>query len=134
MRAWRLLGLCCLGMLGAPTEALMLDPARAWSMVSPQRGAAVPSSRLAVLCMQEGDGNEGGRERKRGRTATVARPKPKPKFDRKEDVDKEKSWRVLVHNDDVSVPFLRLALRHAPGHHMLLTASCGGDHDAGAHI
>jgi ATP-dependent Clp protease adapter protein ClpS len=49
--------------------------------------------------MQEGDPGEG--ERQRGRTITVARPKPKPKQDRKEDVDKEPSWRVLLHNDDV---------------------------------
>ena len=49
--------------------------------------------------MQEGDPGEG--ERQRGRTIVVARPKPKPKADRKEDVDKEPSWRVLLHNDDV---------------------------------
>jgi len=41
------------------------------------------------------------RQKSRGRTATVARPKPKPKNERREDVSMDKSWRVLLHNDDV---------------------------------
>merc|ERR1719160_1420591 len=54
--------------------------------------------------MQEQDGGAGGggeQQRSRGRTAVVQRPKPKPKQDRKEDVSMDKSWRVLLHNDDV---------------------------------
>merc|ERR1719160_220762 len=54
--------------------------------------------------MQEQDGGAGGggeQQRSRGRTAVVQRPKPKPKQDRKEDVEMDKSWRVLLHNDDV---------------------------------
>ena len=46
---------------------------------------------------------EGGREeeRQRGRTAVVQRPKAEPKQLRKEDVQNEPMWRLLLHNDDV---------------------------------
>ena len=102
---WRLtlLGLLALG--AAPSCSLLLGAGRA-PVASPSAGAPAlgHSSRFATrtavaVRMQEGDPGEG--ERQRGRTITVARPKPKPKQDRKEDVDKEPSWRVLLHNDDV---------------------------------
>jgi len=46
-------------------------------------------------------GGAGEQERSRGRSAVVSKPKPKPISKRKEDVDKEPMWRVLLHNDDV---------------------------------
>jgi len=102
---WRVLAL--LALAAAPSSSLLLGAGRvapslhAGGFSSSSRPAAV--SRAHVL-LQEGDGggSDGGeRERSRGRTATVARPKPKPKSERKEDVEKEPSWRVLLHNDDV---------------------------------
>merc|ERR1712216_674944 len=41
------------------------------------------------------------REKSRGKTAVIARPKPQPVEKNREEVEKEGSWRVLLHNDDV---------------------------------
>ena len=49
-------------------------------------------------------------EKKTGRQATIARPKPKPVQKSKEEVDKEGEWKVLLHNDDVSLALTRSAL------------------------
>jgi len=60
---------------------------------------AMIAHRAPALVMQEDGGKE--KEKSRGRTAVVSKPKPKPISKRKEDVDKEPMWRVLLHNDDV---------------------------------
>ena len=60
---------------------------------------AITAHRAPALVMQEGGDKE--REKSRGRTAVVSKPKPMPISKRKEDVDKEPMWRVLLHNDDV---------------------------------
>ena len=96
-----------LAVLVVPAEGLLLSPARTaprGAMFAPRRAAV--SGRGALVIAQEGDsGGDGGeREKSRGRTAVISRPKPKPKQDRREEVDKEKSWRVLLHNDDVRAP------------------------------
>jgi len=77
-------------------HALVLQPAM---LRRPVRAAPVSALRM----QQDGGGfgQSGERERQRGRSATIAKPKPKPKSRRKEDVEKEGSWRVLLHNDDV---------------------------------
>ena len=103
-----------LAVLVVPAEGLLLSPARTaprGAMFAPRRAAV--SGRGALVIAQEGDsGGDGGeREKSRGRTAVISRPKPKPKQDRREEVDKEKSWRVLLHNDDVSAS-MQLASHH----------------------
>jgi len=95
-----------LALTAAPAGALVLAPAAApGRSLTHQRPATALVSRglLGVTMQEDGGGGAGAREkrRSRGRTATVARPKPKPKFDRKEDIDHEQQWRVLLHNDDV---------------------------------
>ena len=57
--------------------------------------------RVPTILAQEGGAfdQEGGRER--SRSAVIAKPKPKAKAKNKEDVEKEGSWSVLLHNDDV---------------------------------
>lgn len=96
-----LLGL--LALLAAPSQTLLLGAGRAPSALTMRRPVSLASSSIVTVQMQEQDGGGGGgeRSRERGRTITVARPKPKPKQERKESVDNEKSWRVLLHNDDV---------------------------------
>ena len=82
--------------------------------------ALVPARFGAVFMQEEGGGGgaDGGeRERSRGRTAVVSRPKPKPKQDRKEQVDKENSWRVLLHNDDVRTGTAELICLHPSIYH-----------------
>ena len=85
--------------LASQAQALVLQQ----PLLRPMR--AVPMAR-APLFMQEGDSGNFGQsgERERGRTAVIAKPKPKPKEKNKEDVEKEGSWRVLLHNDDVRRP------------------------------
>jgi len=116
-----------LAVAASPASPLVLRPAAAVlprPAVAPQSAASKLDSsflRTAYICAMADDlitmddiakpgggggggGADGGAregERERGRTAVISRPKPKPKNERKEDVDKEPSWRVLLHNDDV---------------------------------
>ena len=122
---WRVA--CALVVLGAtPTRTLQLLPAAPGRSLAPPRAARTAvalsatdgpiwdselhsaddlRSMLSGVRMQETDGGGGGgggeRQRSRGRTAVISRPKPKPKNENREDVDKDNSWRVLLHNDDV---------------------------------
>lgn len=83
--------------------ALLFAPgAQPLMLQAPLRGMArTPmAARVAPLHMQEGGDRE--REKSRGKTAVIARPKPKPVEKNREEVEKEGSWRVLLHNDDVS--------------------------------
>ena len=100
---WRLQVALLVAAAVTPSGALQLG-ALAAGHRAPVAARAPAMPRTASLQMQEGPGGGAGeRESKcaRGRTAVVQRPKPKPKFDRKEDVEMDKTWRVLVHNDDV---------------------------------
>ncbi len=89
--------------LAAPAAALQLRPA----VRSPHGSLAhaALSAPPRVFMQSEGGGGGGGGEREksksRGRLAVIARPKPKAASERKEDVEHEPSWRVLLHNDDV---------------------------------
>ena len=110
---WLLLGVLLLGPASALQLGLGLRGRHA--VQSPRAGAGV---RVARVVMAEegggGDGEGGAREKEksRGRTAVISRPKPKPKQDRKEAVDHDKSWRVLLHNDDVhTFDYVTMAVR-----------------------
>ena len=83
--------------------ALLLAPvAQPLQIRAPLRRTArvaPTAARVAPLSMQEGGERE--REKSTGRTAVIARPKPEPIEKSREEVEKEGSWRVLLHNDDV---------------------------------
>jgi len=96
----RLGALLVLALAVAPATPLLLGAGgvpRAGGLSSSIRPAT--HARAAGIVAQEGADMD--RQKSRGRTATVARPKPKPKNERREDVSMDKSWRVLLHNDDV---------------------------------
>ena len=79
-------------------QSLLVQP----SLRQPLRAArAARPLRVPTILAQEGGAfdQEGGRER--SRSAVIAKPKPKAKAKNKEDVEKEGSWSVLLHNDDV---------------------------------
>jgi len=91
-----------LTLVASPLHALVLSPVSV-SRVAPAPRLAASSAldarvRAGGVRMQEGE-RQG--KTSRGRTAVIQRPKPKPKNENREDVDKEASWRVLLHNDDV---------------------------------
>ena len=92
--------------------ALLLVPgAQSLQLLAPSRRVAPVApmvARFAPLSMQQDGARE--RENKKGRQATIARPKPKPKEKSKEEVDKEGEWKVLLHNDDVSLAATSSAL------------------------
>ena len=101
---WRLLLLVCF--TAAPCACLQVQAGRhPLTATRPMASRSIAARVGPGAVMQETDGGGGGdggeRERSRGRTTTIARPKPKPKQSSKEEVDKENSWRVLLHNDDV---------------------------------
>ena len=103
---WRLAVLGLVAVFGPqPSQTLVVGSARSPLTARPALSPlAADRSFSSAFQMQEGDsgGGDGGeRSRSRSRTITVARPKPKAKGERKEDVDQDKSWRVLLHNDDV---------------------------------
>ena len=90
---------------------LLVQGAESLQLVAPSRRSAPVApmvARFAPVSMQEDGGRE--REKSKGRQATIARPKPKPKEKSKEEVDKEGEWKVLLHNDDVSLALTRSAL------------------------
>lgn len=102
---WRLVALValfatpsCSLHVGAPlaprfaTVAATVSSSSSPALITPSRSSAFD------VVMQE-DGRETSKSR--GRTAVIQRPKPKPKQSSKEEVDHDKSWRVLLHNDDV---------------------------------
>ena len=100
-----------LTLVASPSHALVLSPVSV-SRVAPAPRLAASSAldarvRVGGVRMQEGE-RQG--KTSRGRTAVIQRPKPKPKNENREDVDKEASWRVLLHNDDVSSPSHNAAL------------------------
>ena len=89
--------------LSLAVALLLVQVAHPMRLAAPSRRVtpvATMVARFAPLCMQEGSRE---RENKKGRQATIARPKPKPKEKSKEEVDKEGEWKVLLHNDDVSL-------------------------------
>ena len=91
--------------------ALLVQAAQSLQLVTPSRRVApiAPmAARFAPVSMQQDGARE--RENKKGRQATIARPKPKPKEKSKEEVDKEGEWKVLLHNDDVSLASTSSAL------------------------
>jgi hypothetical protein len=90
---------------------LLVQGAESLQLVAPSRRSAPVApmvARFAPLSMQQDGARE--RENKKGRQATIARPKPKPKEKSKEEVDKEGEWKVLLHNDDVSLAAISSAL------------------------
>ena len=90
--------------------ALLVQAAQSLQLVTPSRRVAPVApmaARFAPISMQDGARE---RENKKGRQATIARPKPKPKEKSKEEVDKEGEWKVLLHNDDVSLASTSSAL------------------------
>jgi ATP-dependent Clp protease adapter protein ClpS len=95
-----LCAVCALG-LAAPGEGMrMARPssvaqARGIGRVAP-RGVARSS-----VFMESPGGPERQQEKRRSRLATIDRVKPDIETERKEQVDKEPIWRVLLHNDDV---------------------------------
>eukprot|EP00965_Chrysotila_dentata_P181757 6000331-Pleurochrysis_carterae.AAC.2 len=104
----------------SPASSMRMDAAFTSARPAPVRGVsfvsqdatpllspALKSQRLAAPLMladisKDGGGGDGERSRQRGRTAVIARPKPIEKSKNKEEVENEPSWRVLLHNDDVS--------------------------------
>ena len=91
--------------------ALLVQAAQSLQLVTPSRRVAPVApmaARFAPVSMQQDGARE--RENKKGRQATIARPKPKPKEKSKEEVDKEGEWKVLLHNDDVSLAATSSAL------------------------
>jgi len=96
---WRVL--VWLALAAAPSSSLLLGAGRTFSSmrIGDLSSSSLPVVARSHIVAQEADGGE--RERSRGRTITVARPKPKPKSERREAVEHDKSWRVLLHNDDV---------------------------------
>ena len=103
--AWRVLMMVALS--ATPSSSLQVGAARNMMPTASVRGSSssfpllVPTSRsaLSAVVMQE-QGRETSKSK--GRIAVIQRPKPKPKQSSKEEVDKAPSWRVLLHNDDVS--------------------------------
>lgn len=90
---------------------LLVQGAQSLQLMAPSRRMAPVApmvARFAPVSMQQDGARE--REKSKGRQATIARPKPKPKEKSKEEVDKEGEWKVLLHNDDVSLALTRSAL------------------------
>ena len=90
---------------------LLVQGALSLQLMAPSRRMAPVApmvARFAPVSMQQDGARE--REKKTGRQATIARPKPKPVQKSKEEVDKEGEWKVLLHNDDVSLALTRSAL------------------------
>jgi ATP-dependent Clp protease adapter protein ClpS len=87
-----ILGLCALALLGQGEGMRVGAPARATSSV---RAASVIRSSSRMSDQQQ------EQQKRRSRLATVDRVKPDLEVERKEQVDKEPIWRVLLHNDDV---------------------------------
>ena len=112
-----------MSMARAVALLLLVQGALSLQLMAPSRRMAPVApmvARFAPVSMQQDGARE--REKKTGRQATIARPKPKPKEKSKEEVDKEGEWKVLLHNDDVSLALTRSALLPAvqqheqPGH------------------
>ena len=83
-------------------NSLSVREGRVWD--SDVNSAAELASMMADMQDGGGDGGSGGereQSKSRGRLAVISRPKPKPKSENREQVDKDNSWRVLLHNDDV---------------------------------
>ena len=84
-------------------SALSLSPARqptpnhAANSHAPATTTTAPRNRAPPLMQAD---QEREQERK-SRTAVIQRPKAEPKQLRKEDVQNEPMWRLLIHNDDV---------------------------------
>ena len=100
-----------MSMTRAVALLLVVQGAQSLQLMTPSRRMAPVApmvARFAPVSMQEDGGRE--REKSKGRQATIARPKPKPKEKSKEEVDKEGEWKVLLHNDDVSLALARSAL------------------------
>ena len=87
-----LLGLWALALLGHGEGMRVGVPARAMPSV---RAA---SALRAIPRMSD---QQQEQQKRRSRLATVDRVKPDLELERKEQVDKEPIWRVLLHNDDV---------------------------------
>ena len=100
--------------LVSPSVQLMLQPRAA----QPVRLASRPMAAVSPLHIRmQGDGAF-EKTTKRGKSAVIARPKPKPKNLKKEDVEKQPMWRVLLHNDDVHTwDYVRLDLLLQPTCH-----------------
>ena len=114
---------------------LLVQGAQSLQLMTPSRRMAPVApmvARFAPVSMQEDGGRE--REKSKGRQATIARPKPKPKEKSKEEVDKEGEWKVLLHNDDVSLALTRSALFQCNSTNSQGTASRALRRRAGAQV
>lgn len=102
--AWRVIALFAL--FATPSCSLRVGAVQMAPTATVRASSSSPflvtTSRAALgaVVMQE-QGRETSKSK--GRIAVIQRPKPKPKQSNKEEVDKDKSWRVLLHNDDVSI-------------------------------
>ena len=104
---------------------LLVQVVQPMRLVAPSRRVTPVApivARFAPLSMQQDGARE--RENKKGRQATIARPKPKAIQKSKEEVDKEGEWKVLLHNDDVSLASTSSALFRPPVQQLEQQGSC----------
>ena len=92
---------CAMLLLVSPSLQMVMQPRLLSSRAVPQIRPSLRSDIFMQGATPGAGGGAGEQERSRGRSAVVSKPKPKPISKRKEDVDKEPMWRVLLHNDDV---------------------------------